>query len=348
MSLTAASQTAETSPCPVDGFDAAELSSAVDTQRAFRRGQLRCRLPLRHAGERSVWVRYEVQGAAGAPWLVVQGGISANRHVASCAEAAEPGWWQAQCGDDRAIDTRRFRVLSIDWLGSDGALDVPLDCADQADAIAAVLDALDVDRVRAYVGCSYGASVGLHFAARHASRLDQLIAIAGAHRPEAWALAQRKIQRGIVELGCNEQARVEALSLARQLAMIGYRTREELAERFPQGPRLDNKGLQHDCADWLNHVGAQYAARTPVTAWLRLSESLDLHRVDPAAISTPTTVMAVDEDQLVPPSLIDELVNGLPLPCRLHRLHSRYGHDAFLKETTAFDALLRSELEVAA
>ena len=218
----------------------------------------------------------------------------------------------------------------------------------QSDAIAAVLDALDVDRVRAYVGCSYGASVGLHFAARHASRLDQLIAIAGAHRPEAWALAQRKIQRGIVELGCNEQARVEALSLARQLAMIGYRTREELAERFPQGPRLDNKGLQHDCADWLNHVGAQYAARTPVTAWLRLSESLDLHRVDPAAISTPTTVMAVDEDQLVPPSLIDELVNGLPLPCRLHRLHSRYGHDAFLKETTAFDALLRSELEVAA
>ncbi|MEZ5465630.1 MAG: alpha/beta fold hydrolase, partial [Lysobacteraceae bacterium] len=225
---------------------------------------------------------------------------------------------------------------------------VPLDCADQADAIAAVLDELGIERVRAFVGCSYGASVGLHFATRHPQRLRQLIAIAGAHRPDVWALAQRKVQRGIVELGRSEQARIDALSLARQLAMIGYRTRDELAERFPQAARLEDRGVCHDSADWLDHVGAQYAARTPVTAWLRLSESLDLHGVDPAAVSTPTTVIAINEDQLVPPRLVDELVNALPLPCRLHRISSIFGHDAFLKETTAFDGLLRSELEVSA
>src|SRR5690606_10329478 len=166
MSLTVASLPAD-STCPFTAFlPDADSSKAERPQRLFRRGQLRCRLSLRHAGEHDVLIRHEVQGVTGAPWLVVQGGISANRHVAACAEAGEPGWWQSQCGDDRAIDTTRFRVLSIDWLGADGSLDVPLDCADQADAIAAVLDALDIDRVHAFVGCSYGASVGLHFAAR--------------------------------------------------------------------------------------------------------------------------------------------------------------------------------------
>jgi homoserine O-acetyltransferase len=33
--------------------------------------------------------------------------------------------------------------------------------------------------------------------------------------------------------------------------------------------------------DYLDAAGAQYVARTPVTAYLRLSESIDLHRVDP-------------------------------------------------------------------
>ncbi|MCB1560311.1 MAG: homoserine O-succinyltransferase [Xanthomonadales bacterium] len=358
MSLTAARPNANTVnaidldadgvACHSSSGPADPLVGQASPRRIFVRGQLRCRLRLQHAGERELRIRYEAQGVDDAPWLIVQGGISAHRHVASCEQAGEAGWWEVQCGEGRAIDTRCFRVLAIDWLGSDGTLDVPLDCADQADAIATVLDALDIDHVQAYVGCSYGASVGLHFAVRHPRRLKQLVAIAGAHRPDIWALAQRKIQRGIVELGRSEQARVEALSLARQLAMLGYRTRGELAARFPQLPRQGDGGICHDSADWLDHVGAQYAARTPVTAWLRLSESLDLHCVDPHDVTTPTTVIAINQDQLVPPALVDELVNALPLPCRLHRISSLFGHDAFLKETTAIDTLLRSELGVAA
>jgi homoserine O-acetyltransferase len=92
--------------------------------------------------------------------------------------------------------------------------------------------------------------------------------------------------------------------------------------------------------DYLDAAGAQYVARTPVTAYLRLSESIDLHRVDPAAILPPTVVVAVEGDRLVPLADLVGLVEGLGPRGSLRVLRSPYGHDAFLKETDRIDAIL--------
>ena len=52
---------------------------------------------------------WECVGPANAPLIVVLGGISAHRRC--------DAWWQAQCGAGQALDTERFRLLGIDWLG---------------------------------------------------------------------------------------------------------------------------------------------------------------------------------------------------------------------------------------
>src|SRR5690606_8896349 len=109
-----------------------------------------------------------------------------------------PGWWDAQVGDGRALDPSRHCILAIDWLGADGALDAPIDPADQADAIAALLDALGIERLAGFVGCSYGAMVGLQFAARHPVRLSRLVAVSGTHRAHPYASAWRALQRRAV------------------------------------------------------------------------------------------------------------------------------------------------------
>jgi homoserine O-acetyltransferase len=96
--------------------------------------------------------------------------------------------------------------------------------------------------------------------------------------------------------------------------------------------------------DYLEAAGARFVARISATAWLRLSESIDLHRVDPRQIRIPTTVIAVEGDRLVPLSDAVALVEGLGLHGRLRVLRSRYGHDAFLKETDRIDALLGAAL----
>ena len=79
--------------------------------------------------------------------------------------------------------------------------------------------------------------------------------------------------------------------------MLSYRTPEEFGERFDAAPEVINGRVRVAAEDYLDAAGAQYVARTPVTAYLRLSESIDLHRVDPAAILPPTVVVAVEGDR---------------------------------------------------
>ena len=302
---------------------------------AFR-GELRIRLDCRHAGPRHVQVRWALCGADDAPLLVVAGGISAHRHVIAHAGDARPGWWQSQAGV-----LGRHRVLAIDWIGDRDGFDAPIDSADQADAIAAVMAALSLPVARAFIGASYGAMVGLQFAARHPGRLRSLVAISGAHRPHPWASALRSIQRQVIALGAESDAGV---ALARQLAMLSYRTPQEFAERF-DAPVVVRDGVAHCAADdYLAHCGRLGAARFDAASYLRLSESIDLHRVEPETLRVPVGVVAVEGDVLVPPDLLAELSVRAP-DAWLQTIPSRYGHDAFLKETTAISAALTAALE---
>ena len=310
-----------------------------------RRGSIDAVLATRHAGTRKLRLDYELVGPAGAPVVFVAGGISAHRHVAANALDGDAGWAEGLLDNGRALDPANLRILAFDYVGADGSIDAPIDTADQADAVALLLEALGIDVLEAFVGYSYGALVGLQLAARHPQRLRKLIAVSGAHRAHPYAAAWRALQRKAVALGQLQCADEQGLSLARQFAMLSYRTPEEFGERFDAAPTLCNGHVRVAAEDYLDAAGAKFVARVSATAWLRLSESIDLHRVDPAKIHVPTTVVAVEGDRLVPMSDAVALVEGLGLNGRLRVLRSQYGHDAFLKETDRIDALLVGELQ---
>lgn len=320
------------------------LSRDTDTIAPAGRGEFRQQFQLHHGGRRELRIAGEWLGPATAPAIVVAGGISANRHVASSPAYPETGWWQALVGPGRVLDTTRQRVIAIDWLGSDGTLDCAIDSRDQAHAIAAWLDRLGIAHITAFVGASYGAMVGLQFAALFPQRLQRLVAICGGDRPHPYASAWRELQRCIVRLGCSEGGRRQALSLARQLAMLSYRTPEEFAERFDAPVALVEGRARCASADYLEACGEKYVARTAATAFLRLSESIDLHTVDATAITVPVELVAVEEDRLVPLSTLEALAGRLGSRCRLHRLRSQRGHDAFLAEPERIAAVLAGAL----
>ncbi len=152
------------------------------------------------------------------------------------------------------------------------------------------------------------------------------------------------MQRRAVALGQLQCADAQGLSLARQFAMLSYRTPEEFEERFDAAPVISNGRVRCASEDYLDAAGAQYVARTPVTAYLRLSESIDLHRIDPAQVGVPTLVVAVEGDRLVPLADSVALVEKLAGNGKLRVLRSPYGHDAFLKETDRIDAILATAL----
>lgn len=308
------------------------------------RGEVAVQLRMRHAGQHALTLRYEQVGPARAPVVLLAGGISAHRHVAANAVFPETGWADGLVGPGRALDPARRRILSFDFIGADGSLDVPIDTADQADAIALLLDALGIGCLQAYIGYSYGALVGLQLGVRHPQRLERLVAVSGAHRPHPYAAAWRALQRRAVALGQLQCAETQGLALARQFAMLSYRTLEEFGERFDAPPEIVNGRARVAAEDYLDAAGARYVARTPVNAFLRLSESIDLHRIDPGSVAVPTLVVAVEGDRLVPLADLVTLVEGLGTRGSLRVLRSPYGHDAFLKEHDRIDAILASVL----
>lgn len=322
---------------------AEHLLDACAVSIPVRRGEFDVDLDLRHAGMRSVRLRYEDVGHVDAPAVFVAGGISAHRHLAANAADAARGWWDAQVGPGRALDPTGVRLLSVDWVGGDGALDASIDPADQAAAIAALLDRLGIGALQAFVGSSYGAMVGLQFAARHGARLERLVAISGTHRAHPYASAFRALQRRAVQLGALQCDAVDGLALARQLALLSYRTPEEFDERFGAATVVEGR-VRVAAEDYLDHCGQAYALRTPPEGFLRLSESIDLQQVDPGRIARPVTLVAVEEDRLVPLSDVYALAQGLRGETRLRVLRSRYGHDAFLKEVGAIAAILGEAL----
>jgi homoserine O-acetyltransferase len=299
--------------------------------------------PFHGGGVRDVRIRFALCGAENGPVVVVQGGISANRFAADVAGKA--GWWPAIVGADRAIDTSRWRVLSIDWLDR-AALGAcrAIGSEDQADAIAALLDSLGIRRAHAFVGASYGAMVGLALASRHPERLHRLVAIAGAHRAHPLAIAVRNVQREIVRLAAAHGNPAAGLDLARRLAMTTYRGEREFAERCNAAPEFRDGRYRFAEEDWLAAAGASFVRRFAAERFLALSESIDLHAIAPESVRVPTTLIGIASDRVVPLADLCELQRRAGAPASLHVIDSRYGHDAFLKDTGQTGPLIAEAL----
>jgi homoserine O-acetyltransferase len=307
---------------------------------AAERGELALLLPLRHGGEAETVLRYEVVGTGG-PLLIVAGGISAGRHVVATSAFPEPGWWQAQAP---TFDLDGVRLLAIDWIGADGTIDRPIDPADQADAIAALLNHLGIERADGFIGASYGGMVALHLAARDPALVASILVISASASAHPFASASRSLQRRALSLGEAASDPPSGVALARAMAMLTYRTPAEFGERFAEPPRVEKGRVQVAADSYLDFQGGRHAGRMSATAYRRLSESIDLHRIDPASIAVPATFAAVDSDALVPPHDVEALTAAVP-GARCHLIHSRFGHDAFLKEQAQVAAIITEYLQ---
>jgi homoserine O-acetyltransferase len=310
---------------------------------------------LFHGGKlAAVRIAWRIAGPAGAPVVCALGGISANRRVC-LTEDPRQQWWSQIAGPDRPLDVNRFLILSFDYLGGSGESTGPepgsafpsISSYDQAEVLARVIDHLGIRSLHAIAGGSYGGMVALAFGERHPERVAHLLIIGASDRAHPMATAWRSVQRQIVRFAVDCGRPKDGLQLARALAMSTYRSPEEFSARFNGVPVLDDERYVFPVESYLFSRGGDYASRYRPEAFLCLSESIDLHRVEAGRVFVPTTAVAVREDQLVPLTDIRAMVARLPV-ARLHEISSIYGHDAFLKETEQlrriFAVALESEL----
>lgn len=333
-------------------------------------GRVRVPVAFDHLGERRVTVSYQLHGPArvhAAP-VVVLGGISAGRRLAPTPDDPGNGWWPGVVGSGSALDPSRRRLVGIDYLGGptpDGDLLRPVTSHDQARALAALLDRLEMPRA-SLVGASYGGMVALAFAELFPERVSRLVVLCAAHRTHPMATAWRSVQREAVRLGARAGRVAEGLALARALAMTTYRSAAEFEERFSPRPapsvtpesgesagRCDggpNRGAgrpggpRFPVENYLSARGADFADRFDPERFLALSESIDLHWTEPSSLPATALVVSVASDVLVPPWLVDRLVEQSGGEAGHIVLESPFGHDAFLKETEHMSAFARSGL----
>lgn len=298
-------------------------------------------------------VGYRLAGPDDAPPILVMGGISAHRDPWARPGGPERGWWDALVGPGKAVDPERVRVLAFDWVGGAGASSpavsdrgiLPVTPGDQARALALLAGVLDLPPFEAVVGASYGGAVALALAQRHPELVRRALVIGAAHASHPMATALRVAQRRIVRLAASWGRVEDGLALARLLAMTTYRTDRELEARFGGPPELEPGGPRFPVEPWLDHHGRRFAETFHPDAFLCLSQSLDLHRVDPAAVTVPVTLVSVHPDAVAPRWQMRELRRRLGPGHGWIEVESLRGHDAFLTDVEVFDGILRRFLD---
>lgn len=274
--------------------------------------------------------RASATGNPEGPVVVVLGGISGNRFVCRGPDGGQ-GWWPGLVGPERAIDPARHFIVGLDFAADPTGAAAPT-TADQARVLAAALDALGLARADIIIGASYGGMVALALAELAPERVGRLVIISAGAEPHPAATAARELQRRVVALGLETGRGEEALAIARGMAMMTYRTRDEFAERFDGGIHGCCPRTASAPGAYLRARGEHFRTVMSPERFLSLSASIDRHRVYPARITAPTLLIGADTDQLVTADQMRDLAARLGGPAELHLLRCLYGHDMFLKE----------------
>jgi len=151
------------------------------------------------------------------------------------------------------------------------------------------------------------------------------------------------------------------LSLARQIAMVSYRSDRSFQQRFGRDqvngtpPPAGFKGLldsQFQVESYLRYQGEKLVRRFDANAYLYITRAMDLHDVGAgrgtwqeviARIRIPALCIGVDSDILYPAAEQREIADALP-NSTYAEIHSPHGHDAFLIEFEQLSRLVREFL----
>ena len=306
------------------------------------------RLPLDQGTiMRDVRIAYQLEGAL----ATGRDNVVLVLHALTGSPDASGDWWRGLIGPHSAIDTTRWAVLSPNLLGScygsagpaEGETFPRITVRDQARAVGLLLERLEIPRVVLAVGGSLGGMVALEFAASFPGRAQRALVFAAPAALGAGAIAWSHAQRRALDT-----AGPDALKLAREIAMLSYRTPESIGLRFTR-----SRGAKGGFAvqEWLAHHGERLDARFTAESYRALIDAMDTHDLERArdglaerlrASGTAYTGVGIPGDLFCPPDDVRSWVNAAGGTYR--EIHSSHGHDAFLIEKAQVETLLEEAL----
>lgn len=273
-------------------------------------------------------------------------------HALTGSADAAGEWWRGIIGPGCALDTDRFAVLAPNLLGSCYGSSGPtheaegfpaISTRDMARAVGVLLESLGIPQVALITGGSLGGMVALEFVATFPGRVGRAVVFAAPAAQTAAAIGWVHVQREALRVGGTA-----GLALARQVAMLTYRTPDGLRERFG---RLRGERSAFAVQEWLSGHGARLDARFSRASYLALLDAMDSHDVARARggvgerlreSGTRLTGVGIPGDAFYPVEEVEDWVRAAG--GRFRTITSPHGHDAFLIERQRVASILEEAL----
>ncbi len=299
-------------------------------------------------------------------------------------------WWPEVFAPGAVLSLEQDFVICINMLGScygstgPGSVnpetgqpygpDFPLiSIRDNVRAQARLLDSLGVRRLRLVLGGSIGGMQALEWAIQFPERVQRGLVI-GVAPLGAMGLALNHLQRQAIQHDPEwyggrylpQKPPRRGLSLARQIAMLSYKSAPLFEERYGRNPdrsgedpwQADGQGSgliggRFDIAGYLDHQGARFIDRFDANSYLAILRTMDTW--DPlrgyaspqeafGRIRARLKFIGISTDWLFPAEDVRrfaETLRASGADAEYREMISAHGHDAFLAEQAELVRLLQ-------
>lgn len=318
--------------------------------------------------------------------VLVLHALTGDSHAFGSATKAHPtaGWWNGVIGPGLAIDTDRYFVVAPNMLGGCqgstgptsldkkgkeyGARFPYITIRDQVNAQFELSSQLGISRWKAIVGGSMGGMQVLEWAIEYPESMEKIAVLAAPAFSNADQIALNSVQLEAIKADplfndgdYYDQAAgkgpYRGLALARRMALLNYRSPEELNVRFERSWQSKvnpfGDGGRFAVESYLDFHGNKFTRRFDANSYLTLVEAMNSHDVSRSRgsvkkalqkIRAQMLLVGIDSDRLFPLETQRVIADSNPrnlLGNKLFVIKSDYGHDGFLIEAEKVGKLLK-------
>ena len=272
-----------------------------------------------------------------APVILINHALTGNSNL-----TGKNGWWKEVVGEDRAINTKKFSIISFNIPGNgfcsnDFYHPDKFHLGDIANLFILALEHLKIKKLHSIIGGSIGGCLTWEIAAKKPSIAKFIIPIASDWKARDWMIANTYLQDRILNNSKNpvQDARIHAMTF--------YRNPKSLNNRFGRSFN-QSKGI-YNVESWLDHHGTKLNERFNLESYKMMNQllrSTDITRGGKGFIKIASNInseihlVCVDSDLFFLPDDDKKTYNLLSKSKKdifYHEINSIHGHDAFLIET---------------
>jgi homoserine O-acetyltransferase/O-succinyltransferase len=321
--------------------------------------------------------------------VLVLHALTGDSHAFGPASKAHPtaGWWNGLVGPGLAIDTNKYFVVAPNMLGGCqgstgptslnkkgeeyGAKFPYLTIRDQVEAQIELTKFLEIPKWHSVIGGSMGGMQVLEMAIAHPNSMERIAVLAAPAFSNADQIALNSVQLEAIKSDPNfndgeyydappGMGPYRGLSLARRMALLNYRSPEELNLRFERSWQSKvnpfGDGGRFAVESYLDFHGNKFTRRFDANSYLTLVEAMNSHDIARGRgsikkavgkIKAKMLLVGIHTDRLFPVETQKVIFEAGPknlVGNKLFVIKSDFGHDGFLIENEKVGPLIKKLL----